>query len=110
MTGCHDGCTGEPLLNQSAFLGCYAGRIEGTCVAGTRASCAAKAGVDDDALAACAKDEALVKSLMVDIAARSKRILSVPTMKLNGKTARNDPESAKEIKTALCEAGAEAAC
>ncbi|KAK7239960.1 alcohol dehydrogenase [Aureococcus anophagefferens] len=58
---------------------------------------------------ACAKGEALVKSLMVDIAARSKRILSVPTMKLNGKTARNDPESAKEIKAALCEAGAEAA-
>ena len=69
-----------------------------------------KAGVDASAVESCAADKALVKETMTKVADRSKRIVSVPTMRLNGKVQRNSPESAKEIKAALCKAGADAAC
>jgi hypothetical protein len=110
VTGCVDGCTGDALVNLTTFVGCYAGKTEGKCVSGTLQECASKAGVDASAVESCAADKALVKETMTKVADRSKRIVSVPTMKLNGKVQRNSPESAKEIKAALCKAGADAAC
>ena len=92
-------------------MGCIAGKTEDTCNGyEVQSKCTEQSGIDNSALEACVKDESLVKTLMVKNEKLSRKIISVPTLYLNGKAQASDPETKAELDKALCKAGAKAAC
>lgn len=114
VTGCavgSGGCVGDAVVNVSKFVGCFAGPTEMECIGFKgQEKCATEAGIDNKALQACVDDKDLYKSLMKANHKASRKIVSVPTLNLNGRTETSDPESKSELDKAFCDAGATAAC
>jgi len=126
-TDCLGGCTGVAAHKLVSFLGCFvagehppaasvveegAHAAEGTCTPNAKGKCVASSGIDRQKHAACVADKATHKAVMEEVWRKSRKIQTFPNCKVNGKLLPQEDEKAAEhtLKTALCKAGASAAC
>ena len=109
VTGCLGGCSGPPLVTLSQFIGCFAGKKEGTCGPDSKATlCAASSGLNETQLTACLADRKMMDGVYRTVWAHGKRIRAFPAFFVSGK--KTKAETPVSIKKALCKAGAQAAC
>ena len=110
VSGCLYGCSGSKLTTLAAFLGCFAGKKEGTCSPAPQESCASAAGLDQNALSACMRDKSVLDTVFRAIWTHGKHVQSFPDMNVNGEKAHGSTDSAKGLLKIFCTAGATAAC
>jgi len=110
IMGClSTGCSGSRLSALSQFLGCFAGKEEGTCTPSLSTSCAVDSGLNQTQLKSCIADRKTVSEIYSTVWARGKNVPQFPSFYVNGKRWKKK-DNQQGIKKALCEAGAKAAC